>query len=464
MTLERGFGIRTGMTLTVDTADIDSTDLLADLIARARRAGADAADAILVDGTSLSIAYRLGELEHLERAEGGDLGLRVFVGRRSAIVSSADRSRAALDALVERAVAMARTVPEDPYAGLAEPEQLATDWPELDRFDPTEPTAEQMIERVKAAEDAARAVPGVTNSEGAEAGFSRTRVTLAASNGFVGSYRGSGNSLSASVIAGEGTGMETDYDFTTAVHDADLRAAEEVGRGAGERAVRRLNARKVSTQRVPVVLDPRVSRSILGHLSGAISGTAIARGTSFLLDKRGETIFDTGVTVVDDPHIRRGLRSKPFDAEGVANGRRTLIDRGVLQGWILDLRSGRQLGLPTTGNASRGTSGPPGPSATNLFMEPGAESPETMIAAIGSGLYVTQLMGSSVSLITGDYSRGASGFWIENGEIAYPVNEVTIAGNLKDMFRNITAANDLVRRYGIDAPTLRIDGMTVAGK
>ncbi len=441
----------------------NAIDLLQDLIGRARHAGADAADAVYFEGTSLSHGRRLGKTEKLERSEGHDLGLRVFVGRQQAVVSSSDRSPKALEELVERAVAMARTVPEDPYCGLAEPDEVAREWPALDMDDPEEPGIEVLIERARAAEEAALAVSGVTNSEGAEAGWGRSRVVLAASNGFVGSYSGTSQGVSASVIAGAGGGMERDYDYASAVYAADLRDPAEIGKSAGERAVKRLGAKKMATGRCPVVFDPRVARGLVSALLGAISGPAIARGTSFLKDKLGERIFPEAFTIIDDPHRPRGLRSKPFDAEGLANRRRAIIDKGVLTTWLLDLRSVRQLGLKSTGHASRGTSSPPGPAPTNVWIEPGEVDPKALIADIKSGFYVTEMMGMGVNGVTGDYSRGAAGFWIDNGEIAFSVSEMTVAGNLKDMFLRLVAANDLEFRSGIDAPTLRIDDLTVAG-
>ena len=440
-----------------------SLNLLADLVARARRAGADAADGVLAEGVGVSHAQRLGAIEKLERAEGYDLGLRVLIGKRQAIVASNDRSSQALEELVARAVAMAKAVPEDPYCGLADSDEISQNWPKLDSVDPDEPAPETLIERAKRAEEAARAVKGVTNSEGAEAGWSFSRVAIVASNGFAGGYSGSGHSVSVSVLAGDGESMERDYDWTSAVYGADLEDPSVIGTRAGERAVKRLGARKVETGRVPVVYDPRVSAGLIGHMIGAISGPSVARGTSFLKDKLGQQIFAAGVTIIDDPHRRRGLRSKPFDGEGIANQRRALVENGVLTTWLLDLRSARQLGLKSTGHASRGTGGPPSPAPTNLHMEPGTLSPAELIADIKSGFYVTELMGSGVNGVTGDYSRGASGFWIENGEILYPVNELTIAGNLKDMFLNLTAASDLVFRSGSNAPTLRVEGLTVAG-
>lgn len=438
-------------------------NLLEDLIRKAKAAGADAADAVLFDSASLSLSQRLGKPEKLERSESGDLGLRVFVGQRQAIVSSTDRSARALDELVERAIAMARVVPEDQFAGLADPGQLARDWPDLDTCDPEEPAADALIAQARIAEEAAMAVPGVTNSEGADAGWSRSVVCIAASNGFAGSYAVSRRSLSASVLAGTGTAMERDYDFDSKVYGADLRSAEAIGKEAGERAVRRLNPRKVKTQKVPVVYDPRASRGLLGHLTGAISGPSVARGTSFLKDRMGQRIFAEGIHIIDDPFVRRGLRSRPFDAEGVAVQKRTIIEDGVLTTWLLDLRSARQLGLSTTGHASRGTSGPPGPAPSNVYLAAGRRSPEELIADIDQGLYVVELMGMGVNGVTGDYSRGASGFWIENGKITYPVSELTVAGNLKDMFLNMEPASDLELRFGMDAPTVRVEGMTIAG-
>ena len=442
----------------------DSADLLDGLIARARRLGADAADALLVRGSALDAGWRLGEPEDLVRAESRTLGLRVFVGARQAIVSTTDLSDGALGPLAERALAMARAVPEDPHAGLADPALLARDWPSLDLADDGEPDAESLMAHAAAAEDAARAVAGVTNSDGAGAGWRRAEATLATSGGFSGGYATTSHSVSAAALAGEGTAMERDHEWSAAVHEADLDDAAAVGRIAGERAVRRLGARKARSGQVPVVYDPRIAGGLLSHLAGAISGSAIARGTSFLKDALESALFDAGTTVVDDPHRVRGLRSRPFDGEGVATERRAIVADGVLRSWLLDSRSARQLGLASTGHAARGTSAAPAPSPSNLWLEPGAESADALIGGVASGLYVTELIGMGVNLLTGDYSRGAAGFWIEQGEIAYPVSEVTVAGNLRDMFRHLTPAGDLAFRYGIDSPTVRIDGMTVAGR
>jgi len=439
-------------------------DLLDDLLRRARKAGADSADAIFVQGASVSIAERLGKPEKLERSEGRDLGLRVFIGKRQAIVSSSDSSPKALGELAERAVAMAKAVPEDPFCGIAEPSELTTSVPDLDLCDPEEPSTDTLMARLREAEDAARAVPGVTNSEGAEASWGRSYSALAATNGFAQGYASSGSSVSVSVLAGTGTAMEHDYDFTSAVYGSELESPSAIGKRAGERAVRRLNPRKVETVKVPIIYDPRVSNSIVGHLAGAINGAGIARGVSFLKDKMGEQVMSAGVDVIDDPHRRRGHRSWPYDGEGLATRRLALVEDGVLKTWVLDLRSARQLKLTSTGRAARGTSSPPSPSTTNLYLAAGRETPKALMADIVSGFYCTDLIGFGVNNVTGDYSRGASGFWIDKGEITYPVSEITIAGNLTEMFRNLRAANDLTFRYGTNAPTLRIDGMTVAGR
>jgi len=444
-------------------AQFNPQDTLTALIKAAKSAGADAADALLVESISSGVSYRLGKLEDVERAESYDLGLRVFVGQRVAFVSSTDFSRAALEQLPSRAIAMAKLAPEDKFAGLAPRERLAKTFPSLDLEDAHEPSAEALVELARSVEGAAMAVKGVTNSEGGGASFSRSAIALATSEGFFGAYAGTSHGIGVAVLAGEGTAMERDYDQASARHKNDLLNAESVGKNAGERAVRRLNPRKAKSQAVPVVYDPRVSGGLVGHLAGAISGASIARGVSFLKEKLGKEVFSPAINIVDDPHRVRGLRSKPFDGEGVANQRRVVIANGVLQTWLLDCASAKQLALTTTGHAARGTGGPPSPSPTNLYMEAGPVSPDELLSDIREGFYVTELIGMGVNGVTGDYSRGAAGFWIENGQIAYPVSEVTIAGNLKDMFRNLTAASDLEFRYGTNAPTVRIEGMTIAG-
>lgn len=440
---------------------MDNLTLLGDLIARARAAGADAADAVLVAGNSVSVQRRLGRTEHLERAEGRDLGLRVFVGRRSAMVSSSAVDPASFTRLAEQAVDMARVVPEDPYAGLCEqmapPENI-----DLDLRDPVEPSEATLTARASAAEAAAMAVPGVTNSEGADASWSRTEIILVTSAGFAGRTLRTGHSLSATALAGTGTGMQRDYDYSSAVHASDLEDPESIGRSAGTRAIARLNPQKARTAKLPVVYDPRVSAGLIGHLAGGINGASVARGTSFLKDSMGAMLFPAGITITDDPRRLRGQRSKQFDAEGVPTRARNLIEAGVLTSWILDSRSARQLGLTTTGNAARGTGGPPSPSTTNLYMHNGTLTPAELMADIKEGLYVTELIGMGINMVTGDYSRGAAGFMIRDGQLAEPVAEITIAGRLQDMFLNLTPANDLRLRRGTDAPTIRIEGLTLA--
>jgi PmbA protein len=438
-------------------------NLLVDLLKWAKQAGADSADALFVHGESISVAQRLGKREKLESSEGRDLGLRVFVGQRQAFVSSTDFAPAALRELASRAVDMARVVPEDPTCGIAPAELLAKSWPDLDLNDKGRPTAKKLLAMAAEAEDAARATKGVTNSEGAEAGWGRTGVVLATSNGFSGGYSRSGYSLSCAVLAGEGTGMERDYEWSSAVHLEDLMAAAKVGRTAGKYAVRRLNPRKAQSARVPVIYDRRVSGGLIGHLASAINGRAVARGTSFLKDKMGERIFAPGIRILDNPLRKRGLGSRPFDAEGLPTARTAVIDDGVLTTWLLDLAAARQLNLEPTGHASRSVSGPPSPTTSNFYLEKGKISVDELIGDIKSGLYITDMIGFGVNGVTGDYSRGASGFWIEKGKLAWPVSGITVAGNLKDMFLNMTPANDLQFKSSTNAPTVRIEGMTVAG-
>jgi PmbA protein len=441
-----------------------TVDFLSDLLARAATAGADAADVLLVESSGQSATWRLGKLENVERAESCDLGLRVFVGRRQAIVSTGDLAPARLTQLIEHAITIAKAVPEDPHVGLADPDQIARELPPLDLDDGVEPDTEALARQAAAAEAAALAHPKITNSEGAEAKWTRARTTLVASNGFVGVSARSSHSIGASVIAAANGAMERDYDYRTVVRARDLPDPAGIGRKAAERAVARLDPRKSRSKAVPIVLDPRVAGSMVRHLVSAISGPAVARGTTFLIDKLGAPVFAPGVTIVDDPLRELGLRSRTFDAEGILAARRRLVEDGVLTTWLLDCASARQLGLPTTGHAVRGVSSAPAPAPTNAYVEPGPADPKDLMSDIKEGLYVVEMMGMGVNYVTGDYSRGATGFWIENGEIGWPVSEVTIAGNLAEMFARLTPADDLELRYGIDAPTLRIDGMTVAGQ
>ncbi|MFZ0840337.1 MAG: TldD/PmbA family protein [Xanthobacteraceae bacterium] len=439
------------------------TDLAEKLVAAARRAGADAADAVATRGVSISVEVRDGTVEESERAEGDDLGLRVFVGQKQAVISTNDLSGEGADALAERAVAMARVAPADRFAGLADPELLAKVIPDLDMLDPELPSVNKLETMARSAEAAGLAVKGVSKSGGASASAGIGGMVLVTSTGFSHAYLGSHHGVSMQAIAGEGTGMERDYDYSSAIHAGDLADPESIGRSAGERATRRLNPRKVQTRKVPVVFEPRVAGSLVGHLSSAINGAAIARGTSFLKDNLGQKIFASGIEIIDDPLRKRGLGSHPFDAEGVAPERRALVKDGVLTTWILDCASARELGLKTTGHAQRGVSSTPSPGASNLHLAPGAITPEQMIKDIEDGFYITDLIGMGVNLVTGDYSRGASGFWIEKGELTYPVSEVTIAGHLNEIFASLTPANDLKFRYRTNAPTVRVEGLTVAG-
>jgi PmbA protein len=438
-------------------------DRLSDLIAKARAAGADAADAVLVAGTSLSVARRLGKTEHVERSEGQDLGLRVFIGKQAAIVSATSIDPAGFAELAERAVAMAKVVPEDPYTGLADTVAPPEDDAFLDMNDSAEPSAEELIARAAIAEDAVLAVPGITNTEGSDAGYSRGEIYLVTSAGFAGHRSGTSHSVSATALAGEGTGMQRDYDYDSKVYLADLDDAAAIGKSAADRALRRLNPIRPKTGKMPVVYDPRVATSLLGHLMGAINGASVARGTSFLKEKLGEKIFASGIYVRDDPRRVRGPRSRTFDGEGTPTKASALIEDGVLTTWLLDSRSARQLGMTSTGHASRGTGGPPSPGPSNLWLAAGTQTPEELMADIKLGIYVTELIGMGVNGVTGDYSRGAAGFLIRDGKLAEPVAEITIAGHMTEMFANLTPANDLVFRRGADSPTVRVEGMTMAG-
>jgi len=438
------------------------TDLAERLVTAARRAGADTSDAAAVRSVSLGIEVREGAVEESERAEGDDVGLRVFVGRRQAVISTNDIG-ANVNELAERAVAMAKVAPEDAYAGLADPDQLARDIPQLDLLDPDLPSVAVLEQRAKEAEAAGLAITGVSKSGGASASAGIGGMVLVTSHGFCGAYLNSRQTLSMTAIAGEGTTMERDYDFSSVLHGADLDPPERIGRTAGERAVARLNPRKVSTAKVPVVFDRRVAGSLVSHLASAANGSAVARKTSFLNDKLGERLFKPGIRIIDDPLRKRGLRSRPFDGEGVAAKPLAVIDDGVLTSWFLDCATARELKLPTTGHAHRGVSSAPSPGPTNLHLDSGQQSPEELMADITEGFYVTDLIGMGVNGVTGDYSRGASGFWIENGRLSYPVSEVTIAGNLVGMFAALTPANDLEFRFGTNAPTVRVEGLTVAG-
>ncbi|MGB5485446.1 TldD/PmbA family protein, partial [Parasphingorhabdus sp.] len=419
---------------------------------------------IYVCDAATQVQIRLGNLEDVERSEGEEIGLRVFVGKRSATVSSSDMDPQILSALVGRALDMAREAPEDQYAGLAPEDLLLKSEPHpIEGDDGQDPEPELLRELALKAEDAARAVKGITNSEGGGASAGRSIVALATSHGFSGAYSTSGYSLSASVIAGEGDGMERDYAYDSVRFLEDLDDPENIGKEAGERAISRLNPVDFKSGAMPVVYDPRVGNSLLGHFVGAIAGSAIARKTSFLLDALDTQVFDSALTIIDCPHRKRGLRSKAFDGEGLPTAKTKLIDNGRLTQWLMESASARQLGLQPTGHASRGVGGAPGVGVTNLHMGNGSVSKADLIKDIKHGVFITELIGMGVNPVTGDYSRGAGGFLIVDGEIGPPVSEITIAGNLKDMFKSLIAANDLEYRYSINAPTLRTDSMTVAG-
>ncbi|MEE9375310.1 MAG: TldD/PmbA family protein [Rhizobiaceae bacterium] len=431
------------------------------LVEAAMNAGADSADTVVAASRSTGVEVREGKIEETESAENNAFSLRVFIGNRAASVSA--NLMGDPFELAERAVAMAKVAPQDPNAGLANKEDLAQNFPELDLFDHTAPSFENMLDLAKTCEEASLEISGVTKSGGASFSRGLGGTVLATSNGFLGSYRASRFSLSVSAVAGEGETMQRDYDYDSMRYLSDLRTAQDIGKEAGERAIKRLNPRQVKTQTTTVIFDPRVARGLVGHLSGAINGASIARKTSFLQEDLGKQIFSAKVTIVDEPHVLRGASSRPFDAEGVACNSLQLVDKGILNTWLLDTGTAKELGLTTNGRANRAGSGT-SPGSTNLTMLAGKRSPGEMIADLPNGFYVTELIGHGVNLLTGDYSRGASGFWIENGVLTYSVSEVTIAGKLRDMFERLEPANDLERRFGTNAPTIAIEGMTIAGK
>lgn len=439
-------------------------DRAAALIDMARAAGADAADAVYSGSSSESVAVRLGLLEDVERSESEHIDLRVFSGRRSASIGSSDLSDAALMELASRAVDMARAAPEDQYAGFADAELLFKGpFPNLDVEDPVELTPAQLQARALEVEDAARSIKGVTNSEGGHASLSARNFALVTSHGFAGSFGGTMHGISATAIAGEGGGMQRDYAWRMAHHLADLPPLAEIGRQAGDRAVKRLGPGKLKSGPMPVVFDPRVGGSLVGHLTGAISGNAIARRASFLLGREDEQIFHPHITIHDDPLRLRGLSSHAFDGEGLPTGPRALVEDGKITGWLMDSAAARQLGSRPTGHAVRGAGGSPGVGTSNVHLAAGSLSVAELIADIDEGVFVTELIGHGVNGVTGDYSRGASGYRIVKGQIAGPVAEFTIAGNLIDMFRQLSAANDLEWHRSVNVPTIRVDGMMVAG-
>lgn len=450
-----------------DTQDQTPQTLAHALLDAAKAAGADAADAIAIAGTAVSIDVRGGALEEAQRAEGRDIGLRVFVGQRSAIVSASDTRPETLQAMAERAVAMAREAPDDPFAGLADAAQITaqTDAAGLELADPApEPAPDTLQEDARRAEEAALAVEGISQVQSAGAGYSAQQVHLAATNGFSGGYARTSRHISCVAIAGEGQGMERDHDGDARIFQSDLRSPEEIGRTAAERTVERLNPRKPKTGAYPVLFDERISASLVGHLMAAVNGAAITRGASWLRDAMGEAVLPDGMDLIEDPHRPRHSGSRPFDAEGLATRRRAVVKDGILQGWVLDLANARKLGLDSTANAARSVSGGISPSAWNLSLTQGDATRADLIAQMGTGLVVTSMIGSTINPNTGDYSRGASGVWVENGQVAYPVSGVTIAGNLRDFLRRMTPANDARPWLSRVVPSLLVEGMTLAGE
>ena len=442
-----------------------NVDMLQDVVTAALKAGADAAEAVSAERQSLSVSVRQGKLEDVQQEESRDLGLRVFIGKSQAVVSGSDVSKEARDRLIARAVAMARLAPEDAYAGLAPRDRLfAGELPDLELFDPTVATADELEGVARATEAAALSVAGVTNTDGGSAGWSSSRWHMVTSDGFQGGQAGSGFSLSASVIAGEGAGMESGWEGRSARWREDLPASDKIGQLAGERAVASLAPRKIESRTAPVLFENRIAMSLIGPLIGAISGPAVARGVSFLKDKLGHTLFPASVTLTEEPHRRRGFGSSAFDDEGVTTTERAIIDQGVLTTWLLNSASARQLKLETTGHASRGLAGAPGVGVHNLTLQPGTETPDGLRRALGEGLWVTSMFGPSLNSNTGDWSVGVSGFWFEKGEIAYPVNEITVAGNLIDLYQRLVPASDLEIRGASNAPSLLIDALAIAGR
>ncbi len=439
-------------------------DLLSSLLENAKRAGADAADAVLYNAVSHGVSWRMGALEDVERSEGLDLGLRVMVGQRQANVSTTDISKEGLKELASRCAAMAKAAPEDPYCGLGPKDRLAkAPFPDLELGDFLEPSTQQLKERAAKCEEAALAVKGIANSSGANASYSEGAKWFATSDGFFGTSGGAGHSLSVSVLAQDENGMERDYDYDSKTHLADMRSPEEIGAEAAERTIARLSPKKADSQTAAVIFDSRLSASILGHLAGAINGGAIARGVSFLKDKLGEQLFPANITIIDDPFMKRGAGSKPFDGEGLQPEKLEIIKDGFLTNWIMNSAHGRQLGLESNARATRGVGGGPGAGATNMYMPAGAVSVDELIAKAGKGLLLTDMFGPQVNSDTGDYSVGCSGFWIEGGAVSYPVSEITIAGNLLEMFASLVPADNLEFRGAKNAPSILIPEMTIAG-
>ncbi|SEF71427.1 microcin-processing peptidase 1. Unknown type peptidase. MEROPS family U62 [Thalassococcus halodurans] len=443
------------------------SDLTQQLLEAAKKAGADAADALAVDGTSISIDVRNGKLEQAERSDGVEIGLRVLLGQRSATISASDVRPETMAMMAERAVAMAQEAPDDPYIGLADADQIIKDFDveALELFDASaEPAPADLEQDAIRAEAAALAVDGITQIDGCSAGYGSSNVHLAASNGFSGGYKRSSRSISCIAIAGTGTEMERDYDGDSRIFQSDLRSPEEIGQTAAKRTLERMNPRRPKTGAYPVLYDERISSSLIGHLLSAVNGGAIARGSSWLLDAMGTQVLPEGFDLLEDPHAPRKMASRPFDAEGLATQKRAIVKDGVLQGWTLDLATGRKLGMESTANATRGTSSAPSPSPWNIEMTQGDKTRKDLIRDMGTGLLVTSMIGATINPNTGDYSRGAAGYWVENGELAYPVSGVTIAGSLPAMLKTLIPANDARPWLSRVVPSLLVEGMTLAGE
>lgn len=443
-------------------------DLAQRAVNEALKAGAAKADAVVIESSDTTSAVRLGKLEGVTRSESRDLGLRVLLedkkGLKTAIISTNDLLKDNIKKVAEDAVNIAKIAPADEWVDIAESSDICENVKDLDLYQKDHgTTVEELDQWAMEAESAATEVKGVTNSEGAQGSFAESDSAYAASNGFAKEYKATGFSVSVSVIAGSGTAMETDYDYSYTRNKGDMISPKEIGRSAGELTVARLNPKKISTRKVPIIFDKRVSKSLLSNLATAINGQAIAKQSSFLTNYMDKMIFPKNINIIDDPTLKRGLGSQPFDAEGLEGQKMHLVENGVLKSWILDLRSAKKLGLKSNGRASRAIGGHPSPSSTNVYMENGQRTKEELIKGVKEGLYLTDAFGMGVNDVTGDYSQGANGFWIENGELTYPVSEITVAGNLLEMFKNIIAGNDLEMRYSKNAPTLLIDGMTVAG-
>jgi len=429
----------------------DSLNLLLDT---AKKLGAENASVMGNENTSINVSARLGKLENVERNESKSIGLELIDNKRKVTLSSTNINNHALIKLVETAMSMVKAVPQDEYCGLADKNMLYNGNLNLDLVDNYVPNNNNLLKNSIEAEDSALSIKGVTNSEGASASYSKNKFYLATSDGFFNFNEKTTYSYGISVIAGEGTKMERDYEYQSKVHYKELESPKNIGKIAANRAVSRLNPKKVKSNSVPIIFDPRVSGSLLSLFIGGISGQAIARGTSFLKNKMNKDIFKKNIQIIDDPHILRGQRSKTFDGEGIETKKNNLVENGQLKSWLLNSQSARQLNLKSTGNAG---------GVSNLYLSPSTTSSDELIKSIQNGFYVTEMMGMSFSQVTGDYSRGASGFWIEKGEKTFPVSEVTIAGNILDIYKMLTPASDLKLITGIDAPTVMIDKMIVAG-